>query len=378
KNCIMALPPKCRSEDQFKANFPQRSCWSPDGLCFSTFSEEKKLFVFETPQSLLLGKKEHNTNDLKPVLTMPEQGSVYDMAWSPAMSSRHPETCLLFSCSRGRPIHAFDAFNGKLISSYCTFDANEETATAFSIGFSPAGDQFVCGHRGFMSKFSVSEPGNKAIKLKLPSQNGKLAKNAISTIAAADASGKIWAVGDYKGKTFIFDEKSGKATIDFDWDTNRNGIWKVDMTDDFSYLLSSARKQSEILMWDCRFAAKPVAWFERPVHTIGNQRMGFCKSTDGKYLFTSSADGIIRKFDLYAAEVCPKPEKCFRTPFEFVNDIDLNKLSENLAVLSVGKRSFGQNEYSSSSDDSSSSKPGISKGNKILTKNGLYIFDFSD
>lgn len=70
----------------------------------------------------------------------------------------------------------------------------------------------------------------------------------------------------------------------------------MQFTPDGNYLVSGARKDHQLIIWDVRYYSKTFKILHREVKT--NQRVYFDISKCGKYLVSGSTDGIVRVWNL--------------------------------------------------------------------------------
>ena len=120
---------RLRTELMRSSNFLKSAKWSPDGTCLLTTSEDCIARLLELPPSL------DAPISLRCAVRAHEGETIYDSAWYPLMNSNNPETCLFASCSRGHPIHLWDAFTGKLTASYTALKNVAELDAALALAF---------------------------------------------------------------------------------------------------------------------------------------------------------------------------------------------------------------------------------------------------
>lgn len=67
-------------------------------------------------------------------------------------------------------------------------------------------------------------------------------------------------------------------------------------TPDGTKLVTGARKDHRLLVWDIRYYRRPLNILSRAVNT--NQRVYFDISPCGKYLVTGGTDGVLKVWDV--------------------------------------------------------------------------------
>jgi WD40 repeat protein len=86
--------------------------WSPDGLCLLSNCDDNVARLYEVPYD------EGATIERTATLAVSPGDTIFDFAWYPRMHSSQPASCCFATTSRGRPVHLWDAFTGKLRASY--------------------------------------------------------------------------------------------------------------------------------------------------------------------------------------------------------------------------------------------------------------------
>lgn len=145
-----------------KNNFLKGVKWAPDGSCLATNSEDHTLRIFNLPQQLCSYPMNFDEiPDLNPDLKMKESEIIYDFAWFPTMTSLDPRTCFIASTSRDAPVHLWDAYSGKLVASYRSYNYADEPIAAYSIAFNPDATRLYCGFEKCIRVFDPAIPGRQ-------------------------------------------------------------------------------------------------------------------------------------------------------------------------------------------------------------------------
>jgi WD40 repeat protein len=126
-------------EGQAPNRFLKGVKWSPDGLCLLSNCDDNVARLHEVPYD------ENATVERPATLSVSPGDTIFDFAWYPRMHSSQPATCCFTTTSRGRPVHLWDAFTGKLRASYSAYDDMDELTAALSTTFSASGDQIIGG-----------------------------------------------------------------------------------------------------------------------------------------------------------------------------------------------------------------------------------------
>ncbi|CAK4659257.1 hypothetical protein LEN26_005519 [Aphanomyces euteiches] len=275
----------------FGAHFTKGVKVSPDGLCVLSNSDDNVMRLFEVEPSVQ-----------EATLEMHEGGTVYDFQWYPYMNSDDPATCVFATTSHAHPIHLWDAYTGELRASYRAYDHLDELTTAYSVAFNATGDKLFCGFDRTIRFFDVSQPSRdfstRALSKTKKSRHGQ--RGIISSINFNPDHSKMYAAGSYGGSTCIYDENTGEMFMGLEGH-NGQGITQVQFTPDGRYLLTGARKNNVINVWDIRNTMQILHTFEREAPT--NQRIAFDIHMGSRYVITGSADCRVRMYDLFSGEL---------------------------------------------------------------------------
>ncbi|XP_072931078.1 telomerase Cajal body protein 1 [Epargyreus clarus] len=265
-----------------------RGCkWSPDGTCCLSVVNYDGFHIMELPRDLYEGRpsRDRMITLLPAIIHVKESGLVYDFCWYPKMNSYIPETCSWITTKKNSPIQMWDAYNGSLRCSYRGFNAVDEMEPALSITFTHEGDRIVAGYKKCIRTFDVDRPGRDFLEYKVKSPVSSLASNA-----------DFLAVGSWDNNIRLFsitNMGTYKSIGHMQWHTG--GVTHIQFTPDKTKLVSGARKDDNLLVWDLRYYKKPLNILKRCVST--NQRIYFDISTCGRYLVSGGTDGVIRVWD---------------------------------------------------------------------------------
>lgn len=139
------------------SSFWRSCCWSPDGGALLAVQDDSALQLFwkldgmlraaeagagsAAPQSDTL--RADSADQLDCSLRIPQSESLYACDWYSHADMSWPETACVAASCRGQPVHLWDAVNGSQRSTYRTYDAADEVATAHSLLCHPDGER--CG-----------------------------------------------------------------------------------------------------------------------------------------------------------------------------------------------------------------------------------------
>ncbi|XP_026477553.1 telomerase Cajal body protein 1-like [Ctenocephalides felis] len=282
-----------------------RGCkWSPDGTCILSIINNKGMQVTELPRELYSNENvstERPVDILTPALRIKEAGLVYDFEWYPKMNSYDPATCCWITSIQHGPVQLWDAFDGSLRSSYRGYNDVDEVEAALCTRFSPNGDNIFAGYKKSIKLFDTDRPGRDYLNFRIKQPASCLALNSF---------GNLLAVGSWHRTVTLMSVNSGDL-IQFDTIYgHKGGITHLMFMDDSSnstnYLLSGARMDPTLFLWDIRQTMKPVRTFCRQV--ISNQRIYFDLSPfNNNWLVSASTSGLLRVWNL-------KTEKEFKFP----------------------------------------------------------------
>ncbi|KAH7820293.1 putative telomerase Cajal body protein 1 [Monocercomonoides exilis] len=182
--------------------------FSPDGLCLLSYSGNKKIYIYNVPSQNFISKA--SNEEWKPVFTINEAETIHDVCWYPYMSSMYPETSFFISVSSQMPIHAWDAFTGKLLSTYSAFGPTEEPLTLYSLDFSIDGTKIYSGGSSLIQLWDVNRSGRSIISSSTFSKKDQSGlKGPITSIDVNPQDQNMLGCGCADGKVGIFVSEGG-------------------------------------------------------------------------------------------------------------------------------------------------------------------------
>lgn len=199
--------------------------------------------------------------------------------------------CIFFSWIASRqhePIQMWDAFNGTLRCSYRGYNAVDEVESALSITFSSDGLEVIGGYKKSIKIFQTNVPGRDYTSVPIKSPSSALAVNNGNT--------NYLAVGSWTGMISLYDTRHLNRDVIDQFAGHTGGITFLKFLHGDNYLVSGARKDNKLLMWDIRNSFRPVLELNREVTT--NQRIYFDVSEDGKWLASGDTNGLIHAWDI--------------------------------------------------------------------------------
>lgn len=115
---------------------------------------------------------------------------------------------------------------------------------------------------------------------------------------AINTTDSVIAVGSWSASIKLFDVRESKYGDICQINQHRGGVTYLRFFDGRNQLLSGARKDNQIMLWDLRHMAEPVltGQFTRMVST--NQRIYFDISSDQNWLVSGDTSGIIHTWNL--------------------------------------------------------------------------------
>lgn len=311
--------------------------WAPDGTCFLTACDDKLLRLYELPAHALSGgyggEEEDSQTPLLPAVCTRESETIYDYCWYPCMNSAEPVTCCFASTSRDQPIHLWDAFTGALRATYTAYDHADEVTAAFSLAFSRDGARILCGFDRAVRVFDTSRPGRQLeTRPTVASKRAREGQRGILASIAVDHSGSgLYAVGSYAGSTGVYAEAGGELVCLLGGHTA--GVTNVAFAPDGHVLVTGARQDGRLIVWDIRQTGRALRSCERVAQS--NQRILFSIDRTSRWLASGSQDGRALVFDLGADELAPPT--CALSSSSAVNAAMLHPFLPLLAVA-TGER----------------------------------------
>lgn len=190
---------------------------------------------------------------------------------------------------------------GYLRGSYFAYDHLEQLLNVYSLSFSNDGSLLFCGLENCIKTFDTSRPGRTCTTLSTHTRKGESTLKGIISTIAASPDGTLLAAGGYSSTVAAYSTSDSSCVCSFA-SGHKNGVTQVKFSPDGKYLVSGARKDSELRVWDLRNTSAPVHRFKRPGMT--NQRITFDFSSTGKYIISGSSTvpGEILAFPLYGSD----------------------------------------------------------------------------
>ncbi|XP_052749562.1 telomerase Cajal body protein 1 homolog [Galleria mellonella] len=266
-----------------------RGCkWSPDGTCCLSVVNNDGVHVTELPRDLYSGSvtADRTIDVLDSIIHVKEAGLVYDFCWYPGMNSNIPETCCWITTRQNAPIQMWDAFDGSLRCSYRGFNSVDEMEPALSITFSQEGTRIIAGYKKVLRTFDVERPGRDFSEHKITSSASCFATNS-----------NLLAVGSWNTTISLYNiSEMGTYKSIGKMHGHSGGVTHAKFTPDGLRLVSGARKDHRLLVWDIRYYRRPLNILSRVVNT--NQRVYFDISPCGRYLVSGGTDGILKVWDV--------------------------------------------------------------------------------
>ncbi|XP_050344417.1 telomerase Cajal body protein 1 homolog [Nymphalis io] len=345
--CNSSWSRSCRAKNNIQPYL--RGCkWSPDGTCCLTVVNNDGVHITELPKDLYFGSvhPERTIDVLESVIHVKEAGLVYDFCWYPGMNSNVPETCCWLTTRQNDPVQMWDAFDGSLRASYRGFNAVDEMEPALSVTFNPEGTKIIAGYKKMLRTFDVDRPGRDF---------GEHKTNSPASCLATDRN--LLAIGSWNTTISLFNmSELGTYKSIGKMHGHTGGVTHIKFTPDGLKLISGARKDHRLLVWDIRYYRRPLNILTRVVDT--NQRIYFDVSSCGKYLVTGGTDGVTKVWDvdsvnwsesINVTEVS-KDNATFRFPLhnDCCNSISIHPLRP---ILATGSGQYHINDPVSALED---------------------------
>lgn len=264
--------------------------WSPDGTCILTAVNWDGMHVVDLPADVYENESvspDRPLDVLQSAVHVKEAGLVYDYCWYPYMNSAEPASCVWLASRRHEPVQMWDAYEGTLRCSYRGYSAVDEVATAISLTFSHDGCDIIAGYRDSLKIFRTDVPGRDYVDVPLIAPASALAVNPNDDTIA---------IGTWTGSFWLHDKRHPKTEQVYNFNGHRVGITYLRFIAQRNLLVSGARKDSDLLIWDMRNTSAPVHRLARTVGT--NQCIYFDVSGDEKLLVSGDTTGIIHAWDI--------------------------------------------------------------------------------
>lgn len=197
--------------------------------------------------------------------------------------------CSWLATRQNEPIQLWDAYYGDLRCSYRGYNAVDEVESALSVTFSNDGSEVIGGYKKNLKVFKTDVPGRKYNEISITSPASSLACNAVDSVIA---------VGSWSATITLLDLRETKYGDICQMNQHRGGVTYLRFLAGRNLLISGARKDNQLLVWDLRNVTEPVitGQFTRVVNT--NQRIYFDVSSDQNWLTSGDTSGIIHAWNL--------------------------------------------------------------------------------
>ncbi|KAG8376846.1 hypothetical protein BUALT_Bualt09G0106300 [Buddleja alternifolia] len=327
-----------RTTDSNPNNFLKGVKWSPDGFCFATCSDDNTLRLFNLPYDDIstpgnAPSSEPDSDSYAANLVVSEGESVYDYCWYPHMSASNPDLCVFMTTARDLPIHLWDANSGQLRCTYRAYDAMDEIAAAFSIGFNPTGTKIFAGYNNTIRIFDIHRPGRDFEQHSTLSGKKEGQSGIISSIAFSPSYSGMLAAGSYSQTSAIYREDNMEPL--YVLHGQEGGVTQVQFSKDGNYLYTGGRKDPYVLCWDIRKTVDIVYKLYRSCEGT-NQRIQFDIEPLGRYLGTGGQDGLVHIYDLQTGQWISS----FQAALDTVNGLAFHPFLP-MAASSSGHRRYG-------------------------------------
>lgn len=147
----------------------------------------------------------------------------------------------------------------------------------------------IGGYKKSLKVFKTDVPGRDYESIPITSPASSLACNSRDSVIA---------VGSWSASIKLFDIREPKYGDICEINQHRGGVTYLRFLDGRNQLISGARKDNQIMVWDLRHIAEPVliGQFTRMVST--NQRIYFDISSDYNWLVSGDTSGVIHAWNL--------------------------------------------------------------------------------
>lgn len=158
-----------------------------------------------------------------------------------------------------------------------------------SVTFSNDGTEVIGGYKKTLKVFKTDVPGRDYESIPITSPASSLACNSVDSVIA---------VGSWSSSITLLDLRQSNYGDICQINQHRGGVTYLKFLDGRNQLISGARKDNQLMLWDLRHIAEPVltAQFTRMVNT--NQRIYFDISSDQNWLVSGNTSGLIHAWNL--------------------------------------------------------------------------------
>lgn len=200
--------------------------------------------------------------------------------------------CSWLATRQHEPIQMWDAYHGELRCSYRGYNSVDEVESALSVLFSPDGQEVIGGYKKSIKVFRTDVPGRDCYSIPIKSPSSALACSLVHNIVA---------VGSWSTTISLYDKRDLFQGEFCQMNDHRGGITYLRFLEQKNVLISGARKDNDLLLWDLRNTHAPLGKLFRNVDT--NQRVYFDVSYDEKWIISGDTSGIIHAWNLNAPTI---------------------------------------------------------------------------
>lgn len=181
----------------------------------------------------------------------------------------------------------WDAYKGNLRCSYRGYNAVDEVESALSVTFSFDGSDVIGGYKNSLRIFKTDVPGRDYNSISIKSPASALAVNPTDNTIS---------VGSWTGSISLIDARNSNAENIGQSVMHKGGITYLKFLPRRNQLLSGARKDGHLFIWDLRQLNEPILELKRTVHT--NQRIYFDVNADENWIVSGDTMGIMHAWNI--------------------------------------------------------------------------------
>ncbi|XP_063722544.1 telomerase Cajal body protein 1-like [Symsagittifera roscoffensis] len=321
--------------------------FSPDGQRLLCNSNDNVLRLYISPGDTVL--KEDVVPDLCVDLGQP----VYDMKW-------HPQSPSFVTSSRRSPVLMWSADTGHTVCSVSIKNHVDEVTGPFCVQFDSEGRHLFCGFdKSLLRIVDLNRPNDPPVTRCMSSgfgSGGRGRGNGSGIVSSIAISHSMYSMATYTGLIGLFDLKSGTQAAMLSGGHRDRGVTSVKFSPDSQLLISGARRDNRLCVWDLRQLAVPLcASLARNANS--NQRIDF-DSLAHHHLVTGSLDGYLLLYDLNKLDC---PPSVIRAHEDCCNSVTCNPCTPGLIASGSGQRHYSRTKMSleSSEEDSEDETPKV-------------------